>query len=108
MNEKYSRKQRAARRSKGAKVLGFGKKEAVADESGDPVLPTVTKETVQSTPKAVRTRRVVKSELPSSTLSGLGKVKKSNPRAEIVRKVMAEKGLKMIEASKYVKANNLY
>jgi len=29
-------------------------------------------------------------------------------RAEIVKKVMREKGLKMIEASKYVKAHNLY
>jgi hypothetical protein len=29
-------------------------------------------------------------------------------RAEIVRKVMSEKGLSMIEASKYVKAHNLY
>jgi hypothetical protein len=29
-------------------------------------------------------------------------------RAEIVKKVMKEKGMKMIEASKYVKANNLY
>jgi hypothetical protein len=29
-------------------------------------------------------------------------------RAEIVKKVMKEKGLKMIEASKYVKANGLY
>ena len=29
-------------------------------------------------------------------------------RMEIVKKVMKEKGLKMIEASKYVKANNLY
>ena len=29
-------------------------------------------------------------------------------RAEIVRKIMKEKNLKMIEASKYVKANNLY
>jgi hypothetical protein len=29
-------------------------------------------------------------------------------RAEIVKKVMAEKGLKMIEASKYVKQHNLY
>ena len=30
------------------------------------------------------------------------------PRKEIVKKVMAEKGMSMIEASKYVKANNLY
>jgi hypothetical protein len=29
-------------------------------------------------------------------------------RAEIVKKVMADKGLSMINASKYVKANNLY
>jgi hypothetical protein len=29
-------------------------------------------------------------------------------RADLVRKVMAEKGLKMIEASKYVKEHNLY
>jgi hypothetical protein len=39
---------------------------------------------------------------------GQGKPKRHNKRAEIVRKVMAEKGLKMIEASKYVKAHNLY
>jgi hypothetical protein len=29
-------------------------------------------------------------------------------RAEIVKKVMAEKGMKMIEASKYVKEHGLY
>lgn len=29
-------------------------------------------------------------------------------RSEIVKKIMKEKGLKMIEASKYVKENNLY
>lgn len=29
-------------------------------------------------------------------------------RYEIVKKIMDEKGLKMIEASKYVKINNLY
>ena len=34
--------------------------------------------------------------------------KKPNIRAEIVRKVMKEKGCSMIEASKFVKANNLY
>jgi hypothetical protein len=31
-----------------------------------------------------------------------------NKRAEIVKQVMREKGLKMIEASKYVKAHGLY
>lgn len=37
-----------------------------------------------------------------------GGAKKPNARAEIVKKVMREKGLSMIEASKYVKANGLY
>lgn len=34
--------------------------------------------------------------------------KKVNKRAEIVRQVMKDKGLKLIEASKYVKEHNLY
>jgi len=53
--------------------------------------------------------------LPSSSFSGGKKTKKAsdkpkkvNKRAEIVKRVMKEKGLKLIEASKYVKANNLY
>lgn len=29
-------------------------------------------------------------------------------RSDLVKKIMKEKGMKMIEASKYVKANNLY
>ena len=37
-----------------------------------------------------------------------GAVDGRKKRAEIVKKVMKEKGMKMIEASKYVKANNLY
>ena len=36
------------------------------------------------------------------------KSKKKNKRAEIVKKVMREKGMKMIEASKYVKQHGLY
>jgi hypothetical protein len=51
----------------------------------------------------------------SSSFSGGKKAKKTadkpkkvNKRAEIVKRVMKEKGLKLIEASKYVKANNLY
>jgi len=37
-----------------------------------------------------------------------GQGKGRSARASIVKRVMAEKGLKMIEASKYVKAHNLY
>jgi hypothetical protein len=33
---------------------------------------------------------------------------KKNARAEVVKKIMKEKGLKLIEASKYVKEHNLY
>jgi hypothetical protein len=46
----------------------------------------------------------VKSEMKGSYMSGGGKGK----RADIVKKVMKEKGISMIEASKYVKQHNLY
>ena len=39
-------------------------------------------------------------------MAGCGDGRKK--RAEIVKKVMKEKGMKMIEASKYVKEHNLY
>jgi hypothetical protein len=44
--------------------------------------------------------------MKSSSMAGQGKPK--NKRAEIVKKIMKEKGLSMIEASKYVKENKLY
>ena len=43
-----------------------------------------------------------------STTSGFGKPKRVNKRAEIVKKVMREHGISMIDASKYVKAHNMY
>jgi hypothetical protein len=48
--------------------------------------------------------------MQGSTMSGMGKVAKGKKgdRAAIVKKIMQEKNMKMIEASKYVKANNLY
>jgi hypothetical protein len=49
---------------------------------------------------------VERAQMKSSTLSGLGKPK--SERAAIVKKIMNEKGLSMIEASKYVKKNGLY
>jgi hypothetical protein len=55
---------------------------------------------------AVRTKREKHSEKYKGVVAH-GK-KKVNKRAEIVRKIMKEKGLKMIDASKYVKAHNLY
>ena len=47
-------------------------------------------------------------EKASEAIKGLGRKGGKNARAEIVKKVMREKGMKMIEASKYVKAHNLY
>lgn len=44
--------------------------------------------------------------MKSSSMAGQGKPK--NKRAEIVKKIMKEKGLSMINASKYVKEHNLY
>jgi hypothetical protein len=53
--------------------------------------------------------------MPSSSFSGGKKAKKEptkakkvNKRAEVVRKVMKERGVSMIEASKIVKAEGLY
>jgi len=37
-----------------------------------------------------------------------GGAKKRNARAEIVRRIMKEKGMKLAEASKYVKEHGLY
>lgn len=53
---------------------------------------------------------MVESSVPMGAGVGCGMSggKKVNKRAEIVKKVMREKGMKMIEASKYVKAHNLY
>ena len=67
---------------------------------------TVAVETVKSTPKMEQTHPVPKAQMPSSTMSG-GKGGKAK-RAEIVKKIMKEKGLKLIEASRYVKEHNLY
>jgi hypothetical protein len=63
-------------------------------------------ETVKSTPKMVQSKVVPKAQMPGSSMSGFGKPK--SKRAEIVKKIMKEKNMSMIEASKYVKQNNLY
>jgi len=55
-------------------------------------------------------------DLPPPPPAGRGKGRRApagpndgrRKRAEIVKKVMAEQGLKMIEASRFVKAHNLY
>ena len=62
--------------------------------------------------KAVGLKQVLKPIAQAATKKAVGKIEGAgrgrSARAEIVKKVMADKGLSMIEASKYVKANNLY
>lgn len=60
----------------------------------------------QKSDDAKKTQKTVKKTVKKvfGGKAGDGRAK----RAEIVKKIMKEKGMKMIEASKYVKANNLY
>ena len=62
--------------------------------------------------KAVGLKQVLKPIAQAATKKAVGKIEGAgrgrNARAEIVKKVMKEKGLKLIEASKYVKEHGLY
>jgi len=94
---------RAQAASVGLSVLGLGKNKK-AMKGGMKSASAV--ETVKSTPKMVQSKVVPKAQMPGSSMSGFGKPK--SKRAEIVKKIMKEKNMSMIEASKYVKQNNLY
>lgn len=66
-------------------------------------------------PKVKGGRKLIPKEEMKPTMMSGGKKednkeapKKKGNRAEIVRKIMKEKGMKLIEASKYVKQNGLY
>jgi len=63
--------------------------------------------------KAVGAKQVLKPIAQAATQKAVGKIEGAgrrgrNARAEIVKRVMAEKGLKLIDASKYVKEHGLY
>ena len=45
---------------------------------------------------------------PVECLEAGAKPKRTNKRGQLVSKIMKEKGLSLVEASKYIKANNLY
>jgi hypothetical protein len=101
-------------------------KEALMDRAVEEIMTAGRQSTVKKTglAKALRTfGRVVKplgknlkpvkealTERAVSEIMGSGMKKKrpASARAMIVKKVMAENGMSMIEASKYVKANGLY
>jgi hypothetical protein len=50
--------------------------------------------------------RMMKEKIKSR--SGMGGAKRSNPRAEIVRRIMQQHGLSLPQASSYVKQHGLY
>ena len=65
------------------------------------------KDFVESNPEYAPLLPVANVAIDKSIGSGI-KPKKINKRAAIVKKVMKEHGLSLIESSKFVKANNLY
>jgi hypothetical protein len=77
--------------------------------------PAISKAVASATPVAKKVAKNLGKQAidalaskASSALEGMGRKGGRSKRAEIVKKIMAEKGMKMIEASKYVKAHNLY
>jgi len=72
-----------------------------------PKAPTVRQPRMStpSAPRAPSMKQPVSVPKAPPRATGTGK---PNKRAEIVKKVMSEQGMSMIEASKYVKANGLY
>jgi hypothetical protein len=77
--------------------------------------PAITKAVSMATPTVKRVAKdlgaqaidALASKAKSVVASKVGSGGRAK-RAEIVKKIMREKGMKMIEASKYVKAHNLY
>jgi len=106
----------------GGAILGLVKASSSKLDSTEqekkPSAGTTTKKTKQSTPKKELKKPVEKAQMPSSTLSGMGashKTKslvaqpgKRQARAEVVKRIMKEKGLSLPQASKYVKEHNLF
>lgn len=97
----------------GGAILGLVKPSTskLADNSVAP--GTTAKPTLKSTAKKAQEKLTEKAQMPSSTLSGMAKPKrqasaKAKERAQIVKKVMQEKGLSLPQASKYVKEHNLF
>ena len=91
------------------KVKNIGKNVIlpVAKEAAKTALKETAKDFVESNPEYIPMLPVANAIIDKSIGSGI-KQKKPNQRAAIVKQIMKERGLSLIDASKYVKANNLY
>ena len=88
----------------GRKLKNIGKNVVlpIAKEAAKTALKETAKDFVESNPEYAPLLPVANVAIDKS------KPKNPNQRAAIVKKVMKEQGLSMINASKYVKSNNLY
>ena len=93
----------------GRKLKNVGKNVVlpVAKEAAKTALKDSAMALVESNPELMPLLPVANAAIDKGIGSGL-KPKKVNKRAEIVKKIMKDKGLSMIESSKYVKTHNLY
>jgi hypothetical protein len=78
------------------------------EEIYNDVLEYKPRKTVKKTPKKRMSKKVKGGMMPLERNVGSGASKAKNNRHNVVKKIMKEKGLSMIEASKDVKQNNLY
>ena len=93
----------------GRKLKNVGKNVVlpVAKEAAKTALKDGAMAFVETNPEFAPLLPVANVAIDKSIGSGL-KSKKVNKRAEIVKKIMKEHGISMIDASKHVKAHNLY
>ena len=92
-------------RKTGGAVLGLVKSPVAGPLDDSPPAYGNVKKTVQSIGKKTLDKPTTKADMPSSTLSGMGK---RSARAEIVKKVMKERGCTLMQASSAVKKEGLY
>jgi hypothetical protein len=102
-------KKMAKKEHVGRKLKNVGKNVVlpIAKEAAKNALKDGAMALVETNPELMPLLPVANTVIDKSIGSGI-KPKKVNKRAEIVKKIMKDKGLSMISASKYVKENNLY
>jgi hypothetical protein len=95
-------KKKRGRPAKGGMKQSFPANKMPLDEFKEEFKPVLYQGKGKKTARAL----IPNEQMKSSNMSG-GKSKKVNKRAEVVKKVMKERGISMIEASKAVKAEGL-